>query len=432
MRVAITTLGCKVNQYDSASLETRLRADGWEIVPFAPGADAYVINTCSVTDRADSESRRTARRARRFGPTARVVMTGCFAQTNPEGAAIPEVDAVVGMNRTDDLLAALRGTLDPSGGRIRIDDLRHAREVAALGAETFCGQTRAFLKVQEGCDLFCTFCIVPFARGRSRSVAPRAVLAQLQRLATLGYQEVVLTGVHLGTWGEDLEPRLGLVDLIEMLAENSPVPRLRLSSVDPPEITPRLLDLVKRTPALCPHFHVPIQAGDDAVLRRMRRRYSADLAREVLQAIRSELPEAGIGTDVIAGFPGESEEEFAATERLVREMPFTYLHVFPYSPRRGTTAAKRSDRLPAAVIAARARRLRQIDAEKRLDFARAMLGRTTTVLLESDAENGLLAGYAPNYARIRVPAAPERANTLVRVRVTRVDDDGAMFATAEG
>ena len=424
MRVSITTLGCKVNQYDSATLETRLRAAGCEVVPFAPGADAYVINTCTVTDRADAESRRTARRARRFGPSARVLMTGCFVQTNPGGAAIPEVDAVIGINRIDELVAAVRGDLDLASGRIRVDDLRRATEVGALGAESFCGQTRAFLKVQEGCDLFCTFCIVPFARGRSRSVPPRAVLEQLQRLAGLGFQEAVLTGVHLGTYGEDLEPRLGLADLLEMIAENPPLPRLRLSSVDPPEITPRLLDLVACSDALCPHFHVPVQAGDDAVLGRMRRRYSADLAREVLIAIRAALPDAGIGTDVIAGFPGETEEEFQHTLSFVREMPFTYLHVFPYSPRRGTTAAKRTDGLPADVITARARALRLAGAEKRDAFARWMIGRRAAVLLESDDAGAAgLSGYAPNYSRVRVAAAaPELANSVVEVTVTALDE----------
>jgi threonylcarbamoyladenosine tRNA methylthiotransferase MtaB len=433
-RVAITTLGCKVNQYDSATLETRLRAADCEIVPFAPGADAYIINTCSVTDRADSESRRTARRARRFAPAARVVMTGCFAQTNPSGAAIPEVDAVIGINRLDEIVAAVRGELDLGDSLIRVDDLRSAREVTILGAETFCGQTRAFLKVQEGCDLFCTFCIVPFARGRSRSVPPRRVLEQLTHLAELGYREVVLTGVHLGTYGEDLEPRLGLGDLLEMILEKPAVPRLRLSSVDPPEITPRLLRLMAGNGALCPHFHVPVQAGNDAVLARMRRRYSADLAREVIEAIRAEIPGAGIGTDVIAGFPGESEEEFAGTEAFLRDLPFTYMHVFPYSPRRGTTAAKRSDHLPAAVIASRARRLREIDAAKRAAFARSMVGLRTTVLLEDDGAgrgDAGPSGYTPNYARIHLPDGPAMPNALVDVQVVAVDAGGHLIGRAD-
>jgi len=271
MRVAIATLGCKVNQYDTASIETRLRNEGCEIVEFAPGADVYVVNSCTVTDRADAESRQLARRARRFNPSGRVIMTGCFAQTSPHGAAIPEVDHVVGLNRLPDVVRAVRGALDRPAERILVDDLRVARSVKTLGAEVFTGQTRAFLKIQEGCDLFCTFCIVPMARGRSRSVPPRQVLAQLDRLAERGFQEVVLTGVHLGGYGADLDPPLELCDVLEMLAEQSRVSRIRLSSIDPPEVTPRLLDVMMRTPALCPHLHMPVQAGDDGVLRRMRR-----------------------------------------------------------------------------------------------------------------------------------------------------------------
>ena len=418
MKVAIATLGCKVNQYDSGTVESHLRSRGCEIVAFEPGADAYVINTCSVTDRADAESRRVARRARRFGPSSRVVMTGCFAQSNPGAAAIPEVDFVIGVNRLDDLLAAIHGALDGED-TIRIDDVRKATTITTMGADTFGGQTRAFLKIQEGCDLFCSFCIVPLARGRSRSIPPRSVLEEMHRLAGRGYREVVLTGVHLGGYGEDLTPRIGLADLVEMIAEVSPVPRVRLSSIDPPEITPRLLRLVSQSGVICPHFHVPIQSGHDRTLKRMRRRYSADLAREVIHGIREELPLAGIGTDVIAGFPGETEEEFAATEALLEGGPFTYLHVFPYSPRARTTAAKLSDPLPAQTIAARARRLREIDGAKRTRFASMMLGQQADVLLEEGptAGAGGRSGYTRNYVRVEITGAPAAANVEVRARI---------------
>ena len=316
MRVAVTTLGCKVNQYDTATIETRLRNEGCEVVPFTPGADVYIVNSCTVTDRADAESRQLARRARRFNAAARVIMTGCFAQVSPQRAAIPEVDHVVGLNRLPDLLRAVRGELVATSERMLVDDLRTARRVRTLGAETFTGQTRAFLKIQEGCDLFCTFCIVPMARGRSRSVPPRDVLAQLEMLGARGFQEVVFTGVHLGGYGRDLEPAIELCDLLEMLVEQSPVPRLRLSSIDPPEVTPRLLRLIARSAVLCPHLHVPIQAGHDEVLRRMRRKYDANFVRALTQEIRGVLPEAAIGTDVIAGFPGETDAQFEATLEL--------------------------------------------------------------------------------------------------------------------
>lgn len=421
-RVALTTLGCKVNQYDSASIETRLREEGWTIVPFASGADIYVVNTCTVTDRADAESRQLARRARRWNPRARVVMTGCFAQIDPAGAAIPEVDFVVGLNRLADVLRAVRGELDGARERLLVDDLRTARRVRTLGADTFTGQTRAFLKIQEGCDLFCTFCIVPFARGRSRSVTPRQVLDQLERLGERGFREVVFTGVHLGGYGADLSPALSLVDLLEMVVERSPVPRVRLSSIDPPEVSRRLLDLMGRSDVLCPHLHLPVQAAHDAVLRRMRRPYDTALVRDVCGEVRRRFPDAALGTDLIAGFPGETEAEFEATAGLLAHLPFTYFHVFPYSRRRGTTAARQGGDLAAAVVQGRARRLRQLGERKRTAFAARFVGRTLPVLVETPADGpaGLLQGYSRNYQRVEVMGGDRRGNREVTVRIDAV------------
>jgi threonylcarbamoyladenosine tRNA methylthiotransferase MtaB len=420
MRVAVTTLGCKVNQYDSATIETRLRDDGCSIVAFAPGADVYIVNSCTVTDRADAESRQLARRARRFNPQARVIMTGCFAQVNPAAAAIPEVDHVVGLNRLPDVLRAVRGEMAAAGERIAADDLRTARRVTTLGADSFAGQTRAFLKIQEGCDLFCTFCIVPFSRGRSRSVPPRQVLEQLRRLAARGFQEVVLTGVHLGGYGPDLEPRIDLCDLLEMILEQPPVPRLRLSSIDPPEVTPRLLDLLVRAGALCPHLHIPVQAGEDDVLRRMRRKYDTQQLRDLGAEIRARLPEAAVGTDVIAGFPGETEAQFDAGIRLLEELPLTYFHVFPYSRRSGTTAAKLAQPVPPAEIKRRALCLRTLGERRRGDFARTFVGRTLPVLVEhTPARHGWLKGYSRNYQRVEFPGPPTLANQEVMVRIVR-------------
>lgn len=430
MRVAVTTLGCKVNHYDSATIETRLRAAGHEVVAFEAGADVYVVNSCSVTDRADAESRQLARRARRFNDLARVVVTGCYAQTDPSGAAVPEVDHVVGLNRLDDLVGAIEGRIHE---RIAVNDLRTARRVETLGADVFTGQTRAFLKVQEGCDLFCTFCIVPFSRGKSRSVPPRQILDQLTMLADRGFVEVVLTGVHLGGYGEDLDTNIDLVRLVDMIVEHRPVPRLRLSSVDPPEVSPELLRIVRDADIVCPHLHIPYQAGDDGVLQRMRRKYGASDLRDLGDRLAAELPDAAIGTDVIAGFPGETDEEFDATLELLETSPVNYFHVFPYSKRSGTTAAKRTDHVPAEVIKERAQRLRDLGADKRARFAERFVGADLDVLVEGPItdRHGWMIGYSRNYQRVEVPGDASLANREVRVRIESCRDDRLVGRIAE-
>ncbi len=424
LTVAFATLGCKVNQYDTATMETFLSANDCRVVPFDRGADVYVVNSCTVTDRADAESRRLARRARRCNPDARVVVTGCYAQTSPdEAAAVEGVDYVVGIGRLPDILRAVRD--DAGDERIFVHDVRKETEVTTLGADVFSGQTRAFLKLQEGCDLFCTFCIVPFARGRSRSVEPRRVLEEMQRLAAAGFREVVLTGVHLGGYGRDLDARLDLADLVEMIAEHAPVERVRLSSIDPPEVSPRLLKIVAQSDIILPHLHMPVQAAADPVLKRMRRQYDVAELGDVVEEIAATLPGCGLGTDVIAGFPGETDSDFAIGLERLSAMPFTYFHVFPYSQRRGTTAAKASDQLPREVVKKRALQLRVLGQDLRSAFHRRCIGTTMPVLAEHtrDADSGGLVGYGPTYARVVFDGGDDLMNQIVPVRATGVLGD---------
>ena len=424
LRVALTTLGCKVNQYDTATIEDRLRADGHCLVPFSDTADVYIVNSCTVTNQADAESRQLARRAKRRNPAARIIMTGCYAQVSPQSvAAVPEVDYVIGLNRLDDLLQAVTAEL---GQKIAISDLRKRENgavsaIGTLGAQTFHGQTRAFLKIQEGCDLFCTFCIVPMSRGMSRSVPPRVVLEQLDRLAEQGFQEIVLTGVHLGGYGEDLDPRVNLAWLIAAIEERKPVPRVRLSSLDPHEFSDQLINLLTQAETVCPHLHIPLQSGDDTILSRMRRRYDRTLARDVLVRLRESLPQAALGTDLIVGFPGEGEQEFAQGYQFLVDSPFTYFHVFPYSVRNGTTAAKFDNKVPKPIINARASQVRKLGEHKKAAFARQFVGQTVPVLFEHsrDTASGLLKGYSRNYLRVFAEGGDEQMNREVPVRITR-------------
>ena len=429
VRVALTTLGCKVNQYDTATIEDRLRGAGHTIVSFTEPADVYIVNSCTVTNQADAESRQLVRRAKRGNPGARVIMTGCYAQVNPKAVAkVPEVDYVIGLNRLDDLLCAVSNEV--ALDRISVSNLRKQGEtpqVDTLGALTFSGQTRAFLKIQEGCDLFCTFCIVPMSRGKSRSVPPRVVLEQLDRLAAQGFQEVVLTGIHLGGYGEDLTPPVNLVWLLEAIEERKVVPRIRISSLDPHEINDALIGLLSRAQTLCPHLHIPLQAGADHTLARMRRRYDTALAQRVLTQLRDTLPSASLGTDLIVGFPGESEAEFSQTVTFLTESPFTYFHVFPYSVRSGTTAAKFPDKVPQPVIDSRSRHVRKLGEAKKAAFSRSFIGQTLPVLFEHtrDRNTGMLKGYSRNYIRVLAEGRDELMNREVPVTIQRTNGETA-------
>jgi threonylcarbamoyladenosine tRNA methylthiotransferase MtaB len=418
-RFAIATLGCKVNQYDSAIIESRLRALGMERRDFDQQADVYIVNTCTVTDRADSESLRIARRARRLNPNARVVMTGCLAQASPDVlAAAREVDAVVGLGRLGDLE---RTVASGAGERVMVSDLRKEKAPIELAAVALDGHTRAFLKLQEGCDQFCTFCIVPFSRGTSRSVEPRRVLAALDDLHARGFKEVILSGVHLGGYGKDLDPQVELADLLEMIAERCPIERVRLSSLDPEELSDRIVDVISQSSKFCPHLHLPLQAGEDEILSRMRRRYQRDYFRDRVERVLDVWPEAAIGTDLIVGFPGETERHFESYFNFVAAIPLAYFHVFPYSVRAGTTAAKFSDRVKPVDIKRRAAAMRALGDRKRAEFAARFNRTKLKVLLEERGPDGRLTGYSRNYVRVLTRGPDELTNQEVEVEASSVE-----------
>lgn len=419
MRFAIATLGCKVNQYDSAMIDARLVAAGMERGAFDEAADVYIVNTCTVTDRADAESLRLARRARRLNPQARVIMTGCLAQANPGALAhAREVDAVVGLGRPGDLERAATGAI---GDRVMVSNLRKETAAIELGAVAVEGHTRGFLKVQEGCDQFCSFCIVPLSRGRSRSVEPRRVLDAIEGLYRRGFKEVILSGVHLGGYGKDLSPSIGLEALLEMIAERSPIRRIRISSLDPEELSDRIIEVVARNDAFCPHLHLPLQSGEDETLDRMRRRYTAAHFRERIERVLEAMPDAAVGTDLIAGFPGESARQFDDYFRFVESMPLTYFHVFPYSVRAGTTAAKFDGRVEPGEIKRRAGILRQLGEAKRRTFARRFARSKLNVLLEEVGDDRRARGYSRNYIRVIAEGGAELINHEVEVEASLVE-----------
>jgi threonylcarbamoyladenosine tRNA methylthiotransferase MtaB len=420
MRIAIATLGCKINQYDSAVIQDRLGTERHSFVSFDDSADLYIINSCTVTDRADWEARQLVRRAKRLSPEARVLVTGCYAQVNPqEVAKVPGVDFVVGLNRLGDLLRFVSQPEQFHEEKISVGDVKRERGVPMLGTKELPAHTRAFLKIQEGCNYSCTYCIIPTARGLSRSVPPEEALSQIRSLADRGFVEIVLTGIHLGGYGQDLTPKMDLTSLLEKIIERRLVPRLRLSSLDPRELPDRLLQLIAHSDVVCPHLHVCAQAGVDRILKQMRRNYDATYYRDLLVRARELLPEAALGSDIIVGFPGEREDDFEKSMEFFASLPLTYFHVFPYSSRRRTIAANLPDQVPVRVKKERASKMRELGARKKREFYGRFVGRRASVLVEQ-VVNGLgraYKGYSRNYLPVLVEVEDNQINHEVEVNI---------------
>src|SRR5574337_449504 len=354
MRVAIKTLGCRQNQSESDALQESLRRDGYTAVDPDEAADLFIINTCTVTQEADADSRQMIRRAIRRNPSARVVVTGCYAQAAAgEVAAIPGVDLVAGNGEKAQLPALISGLRDKRPPLIAVGDIQQTSRFSSLPPPVGAARSRALLKVQDGCSYRCTFCIVPETRGPNRSQPTDAVLVDLRALVEAGYPEVVLTGTHLGTYGRDLSIGSSIAGLVARMLEAAAPARLRLSSLDPHEVGEELIGCFGRFGNLCRHLHLPLQSGDETVLKRMRRPHTADDFRRLVERLAEAVPGIAIGTDVIVGFPGEGEAEFEATYRLLDGLPIAYLHVFNYSRRRGTVAATMPNQIPKDVRSAR-------------------------------------------------------------------------------
>ncbi len=425
LKVGLTTLGCKVNQCDSAALAENLKSTGFSLVPFSAFADAYVINTCTVTAFADFQARQLIRRALRKNPLARLIVTGCYAQTEPRTlAAIEGVACVVGNDHKHDIPELLSRPA-PGSPRILADDIRRQRRFPYAPAAILTGRTRAFFKIQDGCDAFCSYCIVPFARGPSRSLPLSGVLDGARNFITQGFREIVLTGIHLGDYGRDLKPATSLTSALVGLLSQNPTARFRLSSIEPNEISDELLALSGHYRNLCPHLHIPLQSGDDDILKSMKRRYDTAFYRDLLDRVTRTWADVAIGIDVLVGFPGEGEKEFRHTVELLGKLPAAYLHVFPYSERPGTAALAIHPKVPEKIKKERAAILREVGAKKREAFARRFLGKTLPVLVEQtrDKKTGLAKGFSHNYLPVLLDKShASLVNTVVKVKIEQFRD----------
>lgn len=411
--VALANLGCKANQYDGTYLMGLLQEHGYRLVDFRDCADIYVINTCTVTDKADADSRNLIRRAKRRNPDGITVVTGCYAQTRPEAVAkLDGVNLVLGNHQKGGILSHLElAKRERDKTHVVVEDIFRQRHIETFGHSGATSQTRAYVKIQDGCNQFCSFCIIPFARGRNRSIPIERVLAELRQLASGGYAEAILTGIHLGTYGQDLEEKTRLEDLLRAIESERPIHRVRVSSIDPEEVSVDMIEIMAGARTLCPHLHIPLQSGDDATLELMRRRYTRQEFRELCHSLVDRIPRLTIGTDVMVGFPYEDEGRFEETYELLKESPVHYFHVFPYSSKKGTPAARMLGQVAPELKKKRASRLRELSDKKALQWRQSHLGAELEVVLErrdetwqNDSSEPLEAwmGYSENYLPVTV------------------------------
>ena len=418
------TLGCKVNQFETETMEGLFRARGYDVVPFEERADVYVINTCSVTHLSDRKSRQLIRRAARMNPDACIAVTGCYAQVAPEEIrALDGVRVVIGTKERARIVDYVEEALRADTGAIgTITDIMQARVFEDIPLHAMPHRTRAFLKIEDGCQNFCTFCIIPYARGPVKSRTLSAVAREIHLLTEAGFHEVVLTGIHLGAYGIDLAERPTLADACRMALAEEGLRRLRLGSLESVELSADLLDLMRTEPRFAAHLHLPLQAGSDNVLRAMNRHYDTAAFAALLEDVRRAVPGVAISTDIIVGFPGETEEDFASGLDFVRQMGFARMHVFPYSARRGTPAARRTDQVPPVVRKERAARMQALAEELAEAYHRASLGSVMEVLFET-TEDGVTDGLTETYVRVYTDA-PARRGEIAPVRLTHLYRDG--------
>lgn len=417
MRIAIYTLGCKVNQYETQAMEQELTARGHELVDFEQPADAYIINTCSVTAVSDKKSRQMIRRARKLNPDAIVAACGCYVQTHTDEVLELGIDLVGGTGQRMEFLRQLL-TAAEKKTRVLVDDALHRHEFEILPAGGQMSRTRAMLKVEDGCRNFCTYCIIPFARGPVRSLPISEAVAQTGQLAAEGYQEVVITGIEISSWGQDLDGEKSLMDLLEAVSAAAGEMRLRLGSLEPRTITEDFCRRAAKLTNLCPHFHLSLQSGCDETLRRMNRRYDTERFYKSVTLLREFFPGVAITTDLITGFPGETEEEFQKTLDFIRRCEFAQIHVFPYSVRPGTRAAA-MEQLPKSVKEERAARAGEVAAQLHEQYLQSCVGQVYPVLFEQPGREGEFTGHAPNYMEVTAPGE-DLHNCLCPVRITGV------------
>ncbi|MBR6033359.1 MAG: tRNA (N(6)-L-threonylcarbamoyladenosine(37)-C(2))-methylthiotransferase MtaB [Clostridia bacterium] len=418
--VAFHTLGCKVNQYETNAMMQQFIEKGYEIVEFNEKADIYIINTCTVTNMSDRKSRQMLRKAKQKNKDGIIVATGCYAQVaKQELEKIEEIDLILGINEKNEIVKFVEDFINTNKKIENISDVMQQKEFLDFGCVTSVERTRAAIKIQDGCDRFCTYCIIPYARGRVRSRKAESIVAEVTELAKSGIKEIVLTGIHIASYGKDFKEENALLNLLHLLNEIPGLKRIRLGSIEPTLLTPEFVNELKQIEKICDHFHLSLQSGCDETLKRMNRRYTTDEFRKVVQTLRKLFPNAALTTDVIVGFPGETEEEFQKTFDFLKEMNFYKIHVFPYSQRNGTKAAIMDNQISAEIKEKRVQKLIELSDSNEERILQQYINKHIEVLFEQE-DGEYIKGHTTNYIEVQVPKTQALENQIEIVEVTKV------------
>ena len=429
-KAASFALGCKVNQYESEAIAELFQEKGYEIVGIDEEADVYVINTCTVTNFGDKKSRQLIRKVKRQNENAIVAVVGCYAQTAPqELVKVEGVNLVIGTKDRAQIVEMVENYKTENGVENHVSDIMKERVFEPLSIQKLANRTRAYLKIQDGCSQYCSYCIIPYARGPIRSRDPQDVLAEVKRLAENGFKEVVLTGIHVASYGKDRRDT-SLLEILRQVHEVEGIERIRFSSIEPNVVTEEFAQALTELPKVCDHFHLSLQSGCDKTLKEMNRKYDTEKYRQAAATLRKYLPEVALTTDIIAGFPGETEEDFQASYDFAKEIGFAKIHAFPYSPKKGTPAAARKDQLLNAVKAERSHRLIELSDKMADDFIQAYVGKEVEVLYERAIGEGVYEGHTTNYIKVKGTSDKDLTNVICRTKITKAENE-ELFGTAE-
>ena len=403
--VSFYTLGCRVNHYETEAMAEKFIREGYEVTDFENFADVYVINTCSVTNMSDKKSRQIISRARRTNKNAIIAAVGCYSQVSPEEVAkIEGVDVVLGTRNKGDIVYYVNKAKDEQKPQLMVGEVLKNKQFEDLNIEEYQDKTRAFLKIQDGCNRFCAYCLIPYTRGTTCSKDPEKVLNEINKLSEHGFKEIILSGIHTASYGVDLEGNITLITLLEEIENMDGIERVRIGSIEPSFFTDEVIEKMKSMKKLCPQFHLSLQSGCDATLKRMNRRYTAKEYEDAVNRIRKNLKDASITTDVIVGFPGETDEEFNETYEYLERIKLTKTHIFKFSPRKGTKAADMIDQLDSTVKENRSKALIELNAKNEGDFSKSLVGRNLDVLIEQEVskKTGVFEGYTRNYVKVEI------------------------------